>query len=115
MDLNEHDRISWAISRLRTMPDAAFYGSVISLFSSSRGVSSLARTLLNLPDRGGLQTVTFQTMRTYLSLLNNLLLEWGRQFPQPDLATNLLQEAQEWLKTRTATGSKSEVQNDASK
>jgi hypothetical protein len=94
----KQEKTAWTISRLRTMPQAYFYGSVISLCSGHRCVSSTARMLLALPERGGLQSATFHTLRTYLTPLHKLLQGWLNSFPDLGPAPTIFQEAREWLK-----------------
>lgn len=94
----KQERTAWAISRLRTLPPEHFYRAIISLYSGHRSVSFTARTLLTLPDRGGLQSATFHTLRTYLTLLHKLLKDWLRSFPDVGPLPCILQEAVDWLK-----------------
>jgi hypothetical protein len=94
----KQERTAWVISRLRTMPQAHFYWSIISLYSSHRSVSSTARMLLTLPDRGGLQSASFHTLRTYLTPLHKLLKEWLKPLPNLGQPPAVFQEALDWLK-----------------
>ena len=91
------NRTAWAISRLRTMPEPLFYRSVILLSMGHRPVSSTARMLLKEHDRGGLQSATFQTLRTYLTPVHGLL-HRGLKYAADLAATPAIyQEAQKWL------------------
>src|ERR1700730_8347671 len=94
-------RTAWTISRLRTMPPELFHGAIASVYSGHRAVSSTARMLLAQPDRGGLQSATFHTLRTYLTHVHKLLKDWLRPFPR-DLGPLpcILQESVDWLKKR---------------
>jgi len=97
MPKTKQQRTAWVISRLRTMPQAYFYWSIISVSSGHRCVSATARMLLTLPDRGGLQSATFHTLRTYLTPLNKLLQEWLSSLPDLGPPPAILREAMEWL------------------
>jgi hypothetical protein len=92
------NRTVWAISRLRNLPAELFYRAIVSLYCGHRPVSSTARMLLAQPDRGGLQSATFHTLRTYLTPLNRRLKDWHRPFPNVGPRPRILQEAVEWLK-----------------
>ena len=94
----KQERTAWAISRLRTMPQACFHWSVISLYSGDRSVSFTARMLLTLPDQGGLQLASFHTLRTYLTPLRKRLKGWLKPFPDLGPPPAILQEALDWLK-----------------
>jgi hypothetical protein len=50
------------------------------------------------PDRGGLQSATFHTVRTYLTPLHKLLKGWLRSFPNVAPLPCILQEAVGWFK-----------------
>jgi hypothetical protein len=78
-------------------------GQSLSLYSGHRCVSSTARTLLTLPDRGGLQSATFHTLRTYLSPPHKLLQGWLRSFPDSGPPPAIFQEALDWLKLQRTT------------
>jgi hypothetical protein len=80
------------------MPEAVFYSSIITLCSSHRGASSMAKMLLKQPDRGGLQLASFHTVRTYLTLLRKALQAWFNGFPEPGEPPAILVDAQNWLK-----------------
>jgi len=54
--------------------------------------------LLARRDRGGLQSATFHTLRTYLTPLHKLLKDWLRAFPNMGPTPCILQEAVNWLK-----------------
>jgi hypothetical protein len=86
------------ISRLRAMPPEHFYEATASVDSGHRFVSSTARMLLAQRDRGGLQSATFHTLRTYLAPLHKLLKDWLRSFPDTGRMPFILQGAVEWLK-----------------
>jgi hypothetical protein len=94
----KQERTAWSISRLRTMPPEVFYGAIVSVYSAHRSVSYTARMLLAQPDRGGLQSATFHTLRTYLTPLNKLLKDWLRSFPNVGPLPCILQETVDWLK-----------------
>ena len=105
MRKSKQERTAWVISRLRTMPQRPFYWSILSLCSGHRSVSSTARMLLALPDRGGLQTATFHTLRTYLTPANKLLQRWLESAPNLSPPPPIFLEAQEWLKLQKTTDS----------
>jgi hypothetical protein len=93
---SEQERTAWAISRLQTMPPERFYQAVI-LLSAKNSVSSVARLLLAFPDRGGLQSATFHTLRTYLTLLYQEMEGWlNHSSPAPPI----VEEAHSWLRFR---------------
>jgi hypothetical protein len=94
----KQERMTWTISRLRAMPPELFYGAIFSVYSGHRSVSSTARMLLAQPDRGGLQSATFHTLRTYLTPVHKLLKDWFRSFPDMGPMPCILNEAVEWLK-----------------
>jgi hypothetical protein len=99
------DRTEWAISRLRTMPEHIFYRSIILLSMGHRQVSSTTRMLLKEHDRGALQSVTFHTLRTYLTPVHGLLRR-GLKFASDLAATPAIyQEAQKWLAKQKPTDS----------
>jgi hypothetical protein len=97
------DKTEWAISRLRTMPERLFYGSVVILASSPRAVSYMARQLLNQPDRGGLQSATFHTLRTYLTPVARILQDWSESGYASSSPPVIFQEAQSWLQKQKPT------------
>ena len=94
----KQEKTAWTISRLRTMPPELFYGAIVSVYYGHRSVSSTARMLLARRDRGGLQSATFHTLRTYLTPLHKLLKDWLRAFPNMGPTPCILQEAVNWLK-----------------
>jgi hypothetical protein len=94
----KQEKTAWTISRLRTMPPELFYGAIASVYSGHRSVSSTARMLLAQRDRGGLQSATFHTLRTYLTSLHKLLKGWLRSFPNVGPLPCILQETVDWLK-----------------
>ena len=61
--------------------------------------------LLTLPDRGGLQSVTFHTLRTYLTVLHKLLQGWLKSGPDLGPPPAIFKEAQDWLKLQKTTDS----------
>jgi hypothetical protein len=61
-----------------------------------RSVSRVARMLLAQPDRGGLQSATFQTLRTYLTAPRKILLAWLKPFPKLGPPPDFFKEAQAW-------------------
>ena len=85
----------WAVSRVRTLPEDTFHLAVV-LLIAGRSASFVARWLLRLPNRGGLQAATFHTLRTYLTPINKQVGKWRRSIyvdPVPDV----VQEALKWL------------------
>jgi hypothetical protein len=97
------DKTEWAISRLRTMPERLFYSSVVVLSSSPRAVTYTARQLLNQPDRGGLQSATFHTLRTYLTPVSRILNDWRESGFASGSPPAIFQEAQSWLQKQKPT------------
>lgn len=96
MEPFRQDRAAWAISRLRTMPSERFYQTIIML-TANNSVSSVARLLHAFPDRGGLQSATFHTLRTYLTLLYQEMEGW---LNGSSLAPPVVDEAYSWLRMR---------------
>jgi hypothetical protein len=47
------------------------------MYSSTAAMSIMTRQLLNQPDRGGLQSATFHTLRTYLTPVARILRDWS--------------------------------------
>jgi hypothetical protein len=94
----KQERTAWTISRLRTMPPKLFYGAIVSVYYGHRSVSYTAGMLLAQRDRGGLQSATFHTLRTYLTPLHKLLKNWLRSYPDMGPTPCILQEAVDWLK-----------------
>jgi hypothetical protein len=89
----------WATGRLRSLPGVTFYRAVV-LLMMGRSASYVAQWLMNLPDRGCLQTATFHTLRTYLTPINKQVRKWRRAFyadPTPDV----VRDAQKWLTQST--------------
>jgi hypothetical protein len=99
------DKTEWAISRLRTMPERLFYSSVVILASSPRAMTYMARQLLNQPDRGGLQSATFHTLRTYLTPVARILNDWSESGFASGSLPPIFQEAQSWLQKQKPTDS----------
>jgi hypothetical protein len=95
MRSRKQERTPWEISRLRTLPEAQFYTSIL-LLCGRRSVSRVARMLLALPDRGGLQSATFETLRTYLTAPHVLLQAWLKPFHNLGPPPDFFKEAQEW-------------------
>lgn len=56
-----------------------------------------------LPDRGGLQSAAFETLRTYLTVPHVLLQAWLKTFPRLGSPPAFLVEAQDWLKAQRPT------------
>jgi hypothetical protein len=98
----KQEKTAWTISR--TMPPELFYRAIASLYSGHRSVSSTARMLLRQRDRGGLQSATFHTLRTYLTPLHKLLKSWLKSFPNVGPLPCILQEAVDWLKDNKSEG-----------
>jgi hypothetical protein len=94
----KQERTAWTVSRLRTLPPEVFFRAIASLYSGHRPVSATARTLLRQPDRGGLQSATFHTLRTYLTPLHKLLKAWLKSFPNVGSLPCILQETVDWFK-----------------
>jgi hypothetical protein len=99
------DKTEWAISRLRTMPERLFYSSVVILASSPRTVSYMAKQLLNQPDRGGLQSATFHTLRTYLTPVSRIFSDYSESGFASGSPPAIFQEAQSWLQKQKPTDS----------
>ena len=97
------DKTEWAISRLRSMPELLLYRSVLILASNSRTVSYVARHLLGERDRGGLQVVTFHTLRTYLTPVHKIFSRWRASGFYGSVPA-LLQEANNWFEKQQPTG-----------
>jgi hypothetical protein len=58
---------------------------------------SLRLRELNQPDRGGLQSVTFHTLRTYLTLVARILNDWSESDFASGSPPAIFREAQSWL------------------
>jgi hypothetical protein len=95
-------RTSWELSRLRTMPEAVYFEAILVLVGRRR-VSRVARALLAVPDRGGLQSATFETLRTYLTSPHRILQEWLKSSPKLGPAPEFFLEAQNWKNIQLAT------------
>jgi hypothetical protein len=82
------------------MPRERFYQTVVLLCSGS-SVSSVARLLLAFPDRGGMQSATFHTLRTYLTLLHKHL---EVRVSDSSSLPAILMEAHYWLRMQNSGG-----------
>jgi hypothetical protein len=80
------------------MPPELFYEAIASVYSGHRSVSSTARMLMAQTDRGGLQSATFHTLRTYLTPLHRILKGWLRARPNVGPLPCILQETVDWFK-----------------
>jgi hypothetical protein len=65
----------------------------------------MAKQLLNQPDRGGLQSATFHTLRTYLTPVARILNDWNESGYASGSPPAIFQEAQSWLQKQKPTDS----------
>ena len=84
------------------MPEPLFYRSIFLLASNMWTDSFVARHLLNEQDRGGLQAVTFHTLRTYLGPVSRIFSRW-RASGFADSKPALLEETHSWFDTHPPT------------
>jgi len=97
-------RASWELSRLRTMPEAVYFEAILLLLGRRR-VSRVARALLAVPDRGGLKSASFETLRTYLTSPHTILMAWLEPFPHLGPPPKFFLEAQHWKNVQLVTNS----------
>ena len=85
------------------MPELLLYRSILILASNMWTDSFVARQLLGERDRGGLQAVTFHTLRTYLGPVSRIFSRWHASGFCGSVPA-LLQETRRWFEKQKAAG-----------